>query len=707
MNLKTVNATKMGVPRFARWIKDRCGDAFAITRTQHNLHKLNIDAIYIDGNSLLHPASQKVTVTGSYTDRGKDYTGLPLPPNSVHPNPRNILDCSASPDLIEKAIFEEACEVIKTIVFVAFPRKCVYIVFDGTPPLGKQQQQRQRRWKSAQERSKQSNTNDLARYWDSCSISPGTRFMDRLQSYMRWWIRDLMSNDEYWKTLNVTIDGSDVAGEGEHKIMKYIRNSSPILRQMIYGLDADIFMLSLATDHPNLFLLREDMYKRGTDPFNCNGPAFDAYWNVVYIDTISEWLNLGYPNISRNSSIIINEFVFLTFFVGNDFIPPIPFCQTLKSGLTFIYDTHRSLVSSQQKNRSKYLITSKKRISWEALKKFFTMLKEVEAQKCWEFANFQKNSSEELIDKDLIKYFSMWIGSKSSTKNQRAMYAATENYKKAYYKRANVITNSDIGKMCHNYLKILEWTNSYYHGNLVSWRYYYPYGYAPFPSDIVEYMINKNIPLNNNKQNKTILSNNFSLETPLLPFQQLMCILPLESKDILPSEYASFFDSTTSHFPNKKNVTIDMQGKEAEWQAVITLPPLELDAILSSYETISRKSKVHRRNARGVPRVFIWDQGVTQKYKSMWGTIERCNVVDKTHTSYAPKIQKKVDIIEIPHQLNSRGSEKSESQLCMSPQSLFPTNSTVTTVTTVKGQSKNSPNKRNLSISELRALKRG
>jgi 5'-3' exoribonuclease 1 len=74
-----------------------------------------------------------------------------------------------------------------------------------------------------------------------------------------------MENDPFWREsgVEVVFSGSDCPGEGEHKVMDFIRrmrqrdNWSPEFRHVFYGLDADLIMLSLVTHERNFMLLRE------------------------------------------------------------------------------------------------------------------------------------------------------------------------------------------------------------------------------------------------------------------------------------------------------------------------------------------------------------------------------------------------------------------------------------------------------------------
>ena len=119
----------------------------------------------------------------------------------------------------------------------------IYLAIDGIAPKMKMRQQRMRRHKSALERKY--NDNNL---WNTNAIIFGTTFMKSLNNSLKKHI---------CKYKNIILDDSDNRGEGEHKILHYIKNNDLSGKICIYGLDADLIQLSLVSHKPNIVLLRE------------------------------------------------------------------------------------------------------------------------------------------------------------------------------------------------------------------------------------------------------------------------------------------------------------------------------------------------------------------------------------------------------------------------------------------------------------------
>ena len=167
--------------------------------------------------------------------------------------------------------------------------------------------------------------------------------MARLAAFLRTYVaQNQVTGGPLWQKLAVIIDDSGSPGEGEHKIVDYIRNwrrssdYSPDVVHAICGQDADLIMLGLSLHEPRVIILRDRASppkkgkgKSGAEHDGKNEKGLD----YLRIDRLRQYLlyefgaSLGQPGalpFPFDIEMVLNDFIFLCFLVGNDFLPHLP-----------------------------------------------------------------------------------------------------------------------------------------------------------------------------------------------------------------------------------------------------------------------------------------------------------------------------------------------------------------------------------------------
>ncbi|GFE54543.1 XRN 5 -3 exonuclease [Babesia ovis] len=254
----------MGVPTFYRWLCSRYPQVVQDVKDDANEKGIDFDDVEQYGLDLLSP-----NPNGEFDNLYIDMNGL------IHPccHPEG-LEQPPSEEVMYQCVFD----YIDRLFYLIRPRKVLYLAIDGVAPRAKMNQQRSRRFKSAAEadledvtynkvaeefRKKNVNVPPKQARWDSNVITPGTPFMHELSQRVVGYIQQRRKLYEAWARIHVIYSDANVPGEGEHKIMNFIRNQrhskehDPNTRHVLHGMDADLIMLGLATHEVNFYIVRE------------------------------------------------------------------------------------------------------------------------------------------------------------------------------------------------------------------------------------------------------------------------------------------------------------------------------------------------------------------------------------------------------------------------------------------------------------------
>lgn len=321
----------MGVPKFFRYISER----YPLTSQLIEENSIpEFDNLYLDFNGIIHSCS--------------------------HPN-----DEDAHFRVSEEQIFTSIFTYVDHLFGKIKPKKLFFMAVDGVAPRAKMNQQRSRRFRTAREvrelREKAERKGEKlpeSKPFDSNCITPGTPFMAKLSEQLRYFVNKKISEDANWRDVQVVLSGHEVPGEGEHKIMEYIRLSkaqpdyNPNVRHCLYGLDADLIMLGLLSHDPHFCLLREEVKFGPAARKKTNVGLESINFYLLHLSLLREYLDLEFREVGPslpfdyNLERVIDDFIVLAVFIGNDFLPHLPDLHIHENGLERLFDVYMKMLPS-------------------------------------------------------------------------------------------------------------------------------------------------------------------------------------------------------------------------------------------------------------------------------------------------------------------------------------------------------------------------
>jgi 5'-3' exonuclease len=529
----------MGVPKYFAWLlRNYKKSNFVFQKEKIELEP--IDWLLIDTNCLLHPKCFEILAEEQQKE--------------------NINFKS-----LQNKMMNYSIEYIEKIIKYVEPSKGIYIAIDGPVCCAKMKQQRQRRFRSMHDkklfdRIKEKHKVPIPYYWNNSAISPGTKFMDKLHYKIIDWIKKFKKDND---KIKIIYSSANVPGEGEHKLLDFIKkNKKKDYSYVTYGLDADLIFLMLVTKSDKVYLLREaQQFESSASKDQLNFVNIKIMKDCIY-DTIKKNINQD-----LDQTRIVNDFIFLCYFLGNDFLPHIMALDISKNGIEYIISKYSEIFKNDMMELSDYILSADgKCINQNMLSLFIKKLAEDEENILTK--NFNKIRKPRIVGETEYEREMFKIDNLLFKINDPIGIGSDSNYRINYYKHYFDVDDDElesfVEKLVKHYLIGIKWVSLYYFDKIPDWQWYYSYDYPPFISDISKYLIK----LDDIKFKESI---------PIEPFEQLLGILPPTANYLLPKSLTKLItlpESSLAHlYPI--DFQIDFLYKRKYWEGLPILPPME------------------------------------------------------------------------------------------------------------------------------------
>jgi 5'-3' exonuclease len=439
--------------------------------------------------------------------------------------------------------------VVKVWQSVGQPKE-VFLGIDGVVPMAKIKQQRMRRFKSVwlAEEEKKEGIRENKPSWDTNCITPGTKFMEKLTKRLQ----TLCTKHPHW-----SISGADEPGEGEHKVMTKLRarkeSSDPIL---IYGLDADLILLTLLNSKEPAYLVREDS-EMGVVQVNSMGEEDYSYFSL-------EVLKQTLP-----PCIPIRDYVAAMSLLGNDFLPHSLTMKIKEDGHAQLVKTLKSLAESNL-----FLLHNESErftINQEALLKVLEVWSQEESSRM--LHTFKKKlQMRGRVQMSLETRPLDWMVEAGLAYKEKDTWTIHPQWQTVYRKNWLMCERAcDVDLVCCEYIFGLQWILDYYTGQTpVNMLWSYSRLVPPLWSDLYKCL-----------QQGTYEQPTLFSEAPIQPHEQLAMVLPMESWHLLQEKSLRSLPSSLPQFWPERFCFFSA-GRTRLWECEPLLPILSIQQLRSA-----------------------------------------------------------------------------------------------------------------------------
>ena len=258
------------------------------------------------------------------------------------------------------------------------------------------------------------------------------------------------------------------------------------------------------------------------------------------------------------------DYIFLCFFLGNDFMPHFPALNIRTNGISILLETYHNLFKSET-------IINKGKINWKNLRKLIEELSKNEVIYC--------KHEEKLKDKGEKRFHhNKRFKSKEEELTMLPMYErklekyiniGDDGWQERYYKElfGIDITDERRRQICVNYLEGLEWNLKYYTKDCPDWQWCYKYKYPPLLEDLYKYIPYFDTEFIENKP-----------ASPVKSLVQLAYVLPRNSLNLLPH---NIYEKLIVNHPEWYRLDYNVLWAYCKyfWEGHIVLPHIDISIL--------------------------------------------------------------------------------------------------------------------------------
>ncbi|CAD6258438.1 unnamed protein product [Miscanthus lutarioriparius] len=569
----------MGIPKFYRWAVMKYPRIVSPAKEEPEgpdggNGNFIYDNLYLDMNEIIH--------------------------NCFHPQDQKYTRIHVPPPMTLHEVFESMFGDMDRLFRIVRPRRLLYLAVDGVAPCAKMYQVRGGRVNQGKEVP----ARETSEIPDPNVITPGTEFMEKISQALDYYIRARLNSDPGWKDIMVILSDANVPGEGEHKIMSFIRAQrsmegyDPNTRHCLYGHDADLIMLALASHEVHFSILRADT--RPPNQAETQGKPKKQYL-FLNIWVLREYLEIDFkildPVREPDTERLIDDFIFICFLIGNDFIPHIPSLKAHEGAVDLLIEVYKTTFNKM----GGYIVnTDKVKDKHGACLEVSRLEIFLHELSMYEERILRKRYELEQDSLQKMRREMLCTASESERSELRQQFNEEQPYdrirlglpgwKSRFFREYfGVQTSNEIGKlqndMAQKYLEGLCWVLQCYFADVPSWSWYYPFFVSPFVSDL---------------KGLSQFEISFTLDKPLRPFDELMAVLPPRSWSALPECYRKLMGREDFNYPKLKLVT-NTNGKRFLWKGISE------ELLLSATRVVDKELTVHesKRNTTRQEKIFL------------------------------------------------------------------------------------------------------